>query len=278
MPGAERELPPRVVAGVDAGSRTLKIMLFDPAAGVVIDRAETGQGIRQAERARALYDSLLTRHGLSPDDVRDVVATGAGRSVLPFATRTAPEVECQARGVWHLVPGTRTVFDVGGQSGTCIRLDARGAVAAFSANNQCAAGTGRFLEIIAGKLEMTTGEMGQLALESTAPATLTSTCVVFAESEIAALLAGGMHEADIVAGILRVAAIRVAALGGPHIGEPVVFTGGAARVPGMAAALAGALGISTGTPPEPGYTCALGAALIAADQTGETSSPITRTS
>ena len=232
-----------ICAGIDAGSRTLKIVLRRTP--IVSGRWPRGWSIRASIRTalRAdLLEKLLHEQGLRRDDVGAVVATGYGRKLVRTADTTVTEITCQARGVRHRVPDARTIVDIGGQDSKLVRLKAGGAVADFVMNDRCAAGTGRFLEMLAAQLGTPFCELESLVGRSRAPAVISSMCVVFAESEIVGLLAAGVLPEDIVTGVQTAIATRIAAMTGRKLAEPILFTGGVALVPGMGDALAGRVG------------------------------------
>jgi predicted CoA-substrate-specific enzyme activase len=183
-----------------------------------------------------------------------------------LADTTITEITCHGAGVHRLCPQARTVIEIGGQDSKLMRLDAGGMVRDFAMNDRCAAGTGRFLEMVAEKLSCPMGDLGRLAREGRQPAAISSMCAVFAETEIIGLLASGCRAADIVAGVQNAIASRIAAMAGGNVQPPVVFTGGVARIDGMAAALAGVLNVPVTVCPTPEFTGALGAALLAARQ------------
>jgi len=255
-----------IASGIDAGSRAIKVVLADAADGAVVASAVHDQGVRQDELAMRLYDGLLAGRGLCRADVGFCVATGYARHAVSAADTTITEITCHARGVRALAPEARTIVEIGGQDSKLLRLDAGGTVHDFAMNDRCAAGTGRFLEVVAQRLGVELGALGDLARASRAPACISSMCVVFAETEIIGLLASGAAAADIVAGVLSAIASRIAAIAGRHMPEPVVFTGGVAMVPGMDAALSKALGQPVRLCPQPQMTGALGAALLAAER------------
>jgi predicted CoA-substrate-specific enzyme activase len=157
-----------------------------------------------------------------------------------------------------------TIIEIGGQDSKLIRMDAKGAVRDFAMNDRCAAGTGRFLEIVAGRLDLSLSKLGEVAARSRKPAAISSMCAVFAETEIVGLLASGVPPEDIIAGVQLSIAKRVVAMAGRSVEEPVVFTGGVALVPGMADALRQALQKPVSIAPHPQFTGALGAAILAA--------------
>lgn len=254
-----------IVAGIDAGSRAIKTVLYDTAREAVAGRAACDQGVLQGELAARLLDGLLAAQGLARADVGRIVATGYGRAALAFADAAVTEITCHARGVRAVAPGTRTAVDIGGQDSKVIWMDARGTVHDFVMNDRCAAGTGRFLEVVAARLDADVAGLGAMAGGRAAPVPISSTCVVFAETEIVGLLASRADPRDIAAGVQKSIATRIAAMIGRRIEAPVVLTGGVARVGGMAEALSAALGCPVSVAPDPQYTGALGAALLAAD-------------
>jgi len=183
---------------------------------------------------------------------------------VTFADTTITEITCHACGVHHGRPDARTIVDIGGQDSKVLRLDDGGKVRDFVMNDRCAAGTGRFLEVLATRLEVQLGDLGKLARRAKNPAAISSMCVVFAETEIIGLLASGENPANIVAGVQGSMATRIASMAGRCVPGPVLFTGGVALVPGMAKALEAALGCSVQVARQPQVTGALGAALLAA--------------
>lgn len=255
-----------ITAGIDAGSRALKALLLDSASGRVLARGQRDQGIRQDALAAEVLAGLLAQAGMGRDDLGKVVATGYARNVIRQADAAITEITCHARGVAHASPGARTVVEIGGQDSKVIHLDGGGRVRDFAMNDRCAAGTGRFLEMLAVRLEVELEKLGALAAQAQSPAAISSMCVVFAETEIIGLLAGGAEPADIVAGVQRAVAHRVASLAGRELPEPVVFTGGVALVGGMSDALAEALSCPVNVAPDAQYTGALGAAILAAER------------
>lgn len=252
-----------ITSGVDAGSRAIKVVVLDGDAGAPLGYGAADQGIDQEAIARDLFGRVLAESGVARDAVHRIIATGYGRQLIGFADGTVTEITCQAAGVHHLVPDTRTIVDLGGQDSKVIRLNGTGAVNDFVMNDRCAAGTGRFLEVVATRLGVRLDALGELAGRSVRPAAISSMCVVFAETEIIGLLASGVPREDICAGVQRSIAARVAAMAGRAPAVPVVFTGGGALVPGMAEALGRALSAPVQVAPHPQYTGALGAAILA---------------
>jgi len=259
-----------ICAGIDAGSRSIKAVLFDTSRSQILASGLADQGVEQERLATELFEKLLREAGLERAQISGVVATGYGRNAIRFADATVTEITCHARGVHRLVPEARTVIEVGGQDSKVIMLEAGGRVRDFAMNDRCAAGTGRFLEMVATRLDMNWEELSGLAQQSKKPALISNMCVVFAETEIIGLLAQGRPLGDVVAGVQMAIATRVSALAGRGMSPPVCFTGGVALQPGMARALAEVLACPVQVAPQPQFTGALGAAISAspANQAG----------
>jgi (R)-2-hydroxyacyl-CoA dehydratese activating ATPase len=255
-----------ISAGIDAGSRTLKVVLIDSDTHRIVAAGVRDQGIDQDALACQLLDELLGQQGLDRSDLDTIVATGYGRRLISFADAVVTEVTCQGWGVRQRVPSARGVIDIGGQDSKVLRLKQDGGVADFVMNDRCAAGTGRFLEVLATRLGVKLTALGELAAASRGCATISSMCVVFAETEIIGLLASHVAAEDIVAGVQAAIAARVAAMAGRVLPDPVVFTGGVALVPGMRTALESVLAKPVLVAPDPQLTCALGAAMLASQQ------------
>jgi (R)-2-hydroxyacyl-CoA dehydratese activating ATPase len=258
-----------ICAGVDAGSRATKVVLFDVAHNRVLSQKVADQVIEQEQLAARLLDEACDSAERARSSVNAIVATGYGRSAVSFATTTITEITCHARGVHFLAPETRTIIEIGGQDSKCITLE-HGRVRDFSMNDRCAAGSGRFLEVVAARLGVSLADLGKLTRASQKPANISSMCVVFAETEIVGLLAEGAAPPDVAAGVQIAIASRVAALIGRGLIRPVCFTGGVALLPGMVSALETALSCPVLVPPDPQFTGALGAAILAAAPKRET--------
>jgi predicted CoA-substrate-specific enzyme activase len=202
------------------------------------------------------------------DEVGAVVGTGYGRLKIPFARENVSEITCHARGAHWMSPAVRTVIDMGGQDCKAISLDEEGKVAEFSMNDRCAAGTGRFFEAMARVLDCGLEGLSSLCLQGENPATISSQCSVFAESEVITLLNDGVELADIVAGLHYSIARRIHALV-KRVGlvEDVCLTGGCAKNAGLAGVLEEKWGMSVKTlPQDPQIAGAVGAALIAMER------------
>jgi predicted CoA-substrate-specific enzyme activase len=256
--------------GIDAGSRTIKATLIS-ADSEILASGFVNQGVKQTLLAKELLDSVLSDAGLGPESISFTVATGYGRDRIDMADTTFSEITCHARGVMHLTPHARTIIDIGGQDSKLIKLDERGHVHDFAMNDRCAAGTGRFLEVVAQRLEVSLPDLDSLATSSTEPCTISSTCVVFAETEIVGLLAQEISPADITAGIFAAIASRTQAMAGRKLSQPVAFTGGAALFSGLHRAIEQVFDTNVEVVANPRLTGSLGAALIAKDKAGELS-------
>jgi len=254
-----------ITAGIDAGSRAIKVILVDHAAGVIASGV-ADQGVKQAELASGLFDRVLGESGAGRTDISGIVATGYGRDAIEIADTTVTEITCHACGVHHQHQEAKTVIDIGGQDSKVLRLADGGKVRDFVMNDRCAAGTGRFLEVVADRLGLGLSDLGRMADRAEKPATISSMCVVFADTEIISLLAAGEPRDNIVAGVQVSIATRVAAMAGRHVVEPVVFTGGVALLPGMVAALGAATSHPVIVAENPQFTGALGAALLAREK------------
>jgi predicted CoA-substrate-specific enzyme activase len=196
------------------------------------------------------------------------VSTGYGRKQVLFAQQSITEITCHCVGVHRLNPEIQTIIDVGGQDSKVIRVGANGRPSDFELNDKCSAGTGRFLEVMARVLEVSLEELGQMALRADSPSTISSTCTVFAESEVVGRIGAGDNPADIAAGIHLAMAAKIAALS-QRVGvqEPVCLTGGVALNPALRTYLAQHMATELWVPDQPQFTGALGAALLALDQT-----------
>ena len=249
-----------IYVGIDAGSRATKLVAVD-ASGAVVCHAMADQSVRPADTARELLAEALGQARPAR-----CVATGCARNALAFAGRTVTEITCHAKGCAALHPDAAAVIEIGGQDSKFIRLK-QGRVQDFVMNDRCAAGTGRFLEMVAVRLGIPLGDFGQAlrAEAQAAPVAISSMCVVFAETEIIGLLAAGAPPAVILRGVQRAVAARVVAMMGErkHPQGGIVFTGGVAQVHGMKEALEQTLGCGLLVPALPQHTGALGAALIA---------------
>lgn len=252
-----------ITAGIDAGSRAIKIVLLDTEQRRILASAVCDQGVDQRALANRLFDRMLRENNVRRDDVRASIATGYGRHLLEFCDTTITEISCHAAGVLYHIPETSTIIDIGGQDSKLIRMNGDGRVRDFVMNDRCAAGTGRFLEVVSQRLDVPLDELGSYARKSEQPAQISSMCVVFAETEIIGLLANGQSRENIIAGVQRSIAKRLVAMAGNDVAEPVVFTGGAALISGMKKVFEDLFERPINLCPQPQFTGALGAAVLA---------------
>ena len=214
----------------------------------------------------AAFHQALAAAGIAEGCVQQIVGTGYGRVSLPIFDRKVTEITCHARGAYHLFPDTRTVVDIGGQDSKVIALDEEGRGADFIMNDKGAAGTGRFLQVMAGVLDASLDELGLIAV-GVEPVPISSMCTVFAESEIIGLLARGVSKARIAAGIFDAIARRIQGLAGRvALSDNITFSGGVALNPEICRAIGAGLGVSLRVPPAPQFVGALGAALLGYEQ------------
>lgn len=248
-----------LVAGIDVGSHNVSAVLLGPSGilgHAVLASAEEGE-----RAARRSLEEACARSGDLPIP-EAVVATGCGRSHVSFAARRSSEVLCQARGTHHLFPQARTVLNLGAESNRAVRISADGRATAFATNDKCAAGSGRFLELMARVLEVPLEEMDELALAADSRAEVSSRCTVFAESEVISHIHRGVPKAQILAGIHAAVVDRIVELAGRIEVEPeVAVTGGLARNRALLAELESRLDLPLLVPPEPRIVGALGAAI-----------------
>lgn len=258
-----------IYAGIDSGSRSVNAAIYDAAAGEIVGSMSVDQSIDQAGVARKLFDQLLDKHSLSQHQVRSVVATGYARRMIDFADRSVTEITCHARGVRYFVPDVRSIIEIGGQDSKLIHIGKDGKVYDFAMNDRCAAGTGRFLEMLATRLEVSLGSLSELVSQSSQKVNVSSMCVVFAETEIIALLAEKVFPGDIAKGVLHAIAGRVLAMSRGELAGPVVFTGGVAMIPAMRDIFREESGETIIASDAPQVTGAIGAAIIAAEDHNE---------
>jgi predicted CoA-substrate-specific enzyme activase len=209
-----------------------------------------------------VMEEALEQAGLSFDEISYVIATGYGRITVPFADRQITELTCHARGVVHSAPNVRLAIDIGGQDAKGLRING-GKLLDFVMSDKCAAGTGRFLELIADSLGLGLDELGGLSLKSTKKVSISSTCTVFARQEVVSRISEGVAVEDILAGVHDAIASRVARMVERLKVEPdVLFTGGVAKNIGVIKSLEENLGCKVLVPEEPLLSGAIGAALL----------------
>ena len=266
--------------GIDIGSRSSKCVILEDGKLLTYGSIETGPNIIKTSQA-VVEAAVHRRTGkwgeyrmplpetkvdhLKIEDMACIVSTGYGRAIVPFAHRAITEISCHCRGAQWFVPGVATVLDVGGQDSKGIRVGAKGEVADFVMNDKCAAGTGRFMEIVAEVLHVPLDEIGPLSLQSTKVLAFSSTCAAFGRGAAVAMRKEGERKEDILAGLHESIATRVMALVRKvGIADKFVITGGIGRNVGLVSKIEQKLGgLKVTLPQEPMIVGAVGAALFA---------------
>lgn len=254
--------------GIDIGSTTVDGVILSSSGEILAQKIiKTGPGADKT--TKILLDDLLAEISASRKDVAFVMATGYGRDGLKFADGTVTEISCHARGTRHLIPGIRFVVDVGGQDSKVIKIDESGKVRDFQMNDKCAAGTGRFLEVMARALEIDIGEMSRLAEKRAEPVPISSVCTVFAESEVISLLGKGHKSEAIVKGLYHSITNRLDGMV-RRVGlvTPAAVTGGGALNAGLVRELEKRIGVKLQIPKVPQIVGAVGAALFGMEAVG----------
>ncbi|MCW4017103.1 MAG: acyl-CoA dehydratase activase [Candidatus Bathyarchaeota archaeon] len=251
-----------VVAGVDAGSAATKAAIVKD--GKILAYAIVPTGANGKNASVNALEKALALAKLTREDLKNIMSTGYGRRNVAFADNAITEITAHAKGAKSLFPQAKTIIDIGGQDSKVIGLDEEGRINNFVMNDKCAAGTGRFLEVMARTLEVTLQDLGKLSVSAQKTAKISSMCTVFAESEVVSLIAQGESREAIIAGLHEAISKRIASMV-KQVGlrREVVFTGGVAKNIGMKAGLERVFGLKINIPTEPQIIGALGAALIA---------------
>ncbi|PIP38914.1 MAG: 2-hydroxyglutaryl-CoA dehydratase [Desulfobacterales bacterium CG23_combo_of_CG06-09_8_20_14_all_51_8] len=251
-----------LTAGIDIGSITAKAAILKD--GNILGTRVMFTGYNAGQAGKNVMDELIKEIGISVKDLDAVVATGYGRNSVDFATKAITEITCHGAGAHFLNPGIRFIIDIGGQDSKVIRLDEAGRVVDFAMNDKCAAGTGRFLEVMARAMEVDLDGFGDMGNKATLPSKISSICTVFAESEVISLISKGETRENIIAGIHESVASRVAAMA-RRVGvvPPVMMTGGVAKNSGAVQALERKLETSIEVSEYAQVNGAIGAAVLA---------------
>jgi len=253
-------------AGVDVGSLCTKAVIIDGGGGLISHSIVRSGGFYEGAAEAAIKETLVSA-GLQQKDLSCIISTGYGRARVSFSHDHVTEISCHARGAKWLFPDIHTIIDIGGQDSKVIYVNDEGRPKNFVMNDKCAAGTGRFLEVMAGALEISLAEMAEMSFHSQEEMEVSNMCTVFAESEVISLLAQGSEKSDIAGAIFRSIARRVTGLVGKlGLKEPAAMTGGVAKNRGMVRALEKKLRATLLIPPDPQIMGAYGAALIATEQ------------
>jgi predicted CoA-substrate-specific enzyme activase len=256
-------------AGLDIGSTITKVVIQNE--NEICASVIKPTGAEHRRLAHKIMEEGLVNARLSFEEIDYIVATGYGRINVPFADSQVTEITCHMRGIIRLFPNVKTIIDIGGQDCKGIKV-LNGKLANFIMNDKCAAGTGRFFEILSDVLGLRLEDIGEISLRSNNPADISSICTVFAEQEALLRLSEGRPVEDILAGIHKASAARVYGMVSKiKIETEVAITGGGAKNVGFCKALEEKIGFPVIVPPEPLITGALGAALIAGEKAGKTS-------
>lgn len=251
-----------VVAGIDVGSTAAKAVVLKE--GAIAGWAVMPTGWSPRDAGKEVLNQALAQAGLNGSNVEGLIGTGYGRVSLDFLDKAVTEITCHARGANYYYPNNQLVIDIGGQDSKVILVNEQGKVLNFLMNDKCAAGTGRFLQVTVNSLGLELDQLNQLPPAE--PVTINSMCTVFAESEVISLLASGTAKENIVAGLFRSVARRIATMAASiKTGGEVVFTGGVAQSDLLRKMLAKELGTTVSVPPHPQLIGALGAAVIASE-------------
>jgi predicted CoA-substrate-specific enzyme activase len=252
-------------AGIDSGSTTTNAVIMDNKKQILAS-STIPTGVQIMESANRALEEALLKADINRKQISRTVTTGYGRAGISFREKEVTEITCHAKGAFFLNPAVRTVIDIGGQDSKVIRLDENGTVYDFVMNDKCAAGTGRFLELMSQSLGLTMEEMGTRGIDTKEDIVISSMCSVFAQSEVVSLIASGKRVEDIIHGLNRSIAAKVLSLAGRKVLEREwMMTGGVARNAGVVNAVEEKLGGKVIVPDEPEICGAIGAALVAID-------------
>jgi len=247
-------------AGIDVGSTMTKAVILNK--GIVASIIGP-TGPEQRRLANRVMEEVLNKAAISFQAITYIVSTGYGRINVPFADKQFTEITCHAKGIISLFPKARTIIDIGGQDIKAIKIDAIGKTIDFVMNDKCAAGSGRFIEVIADTLGVPLDKVGGLSLQSKNPAKISNICTIWAQQEVAASLAQGIPISDLLAGVHHSLADRICRMVNRlRVEEAVIVTGGGAKNRGLLKALSEQLGHEILVPEEPLITGAIGAALL----------------
>ena len=253
-------------AGVDVGSTQTKAVIIDEQQQIV-SRSLIDTGANVVLAAQNSFTDALEHGGIREEEVEYVIGTGYGRYRVTFGNAQVTEISCHGRGAVHMFPDTRTVVDMGGQDTKAIKVSPDGEIVDFCMNDKCAAGTGRFLGAAAAALDIPLDDLGSTALQFQKPVRISTTCTVFAESEVLSWLGKGKKIEDILWGVHQSIASRsVGLLRRVGIEEQVTFTGGVTRNVAMIKAIEEKLETTLNVSEDSHYMGALGAALFALDR------------
>jgi (R)-2-hydroxyacyl-CoA dehydratese activating ATPase len=250
-----------VTVGIDIGSITTKIAMMNGTKLLYTDVSFSGYDMDRAWRE--IYAKMIEKTGRREKDISRIVSTGYGRNIVSAAHKQITEITCHAEGAKYFFPKVRAVIDIGGQDSKFIRIGDDGAIIDFVMNDKCAAGTGRFLEVMARALKVELADFAAMSRKAKKPVRISSMCTVFAESEVISLIAKGETRENMIAGIHESIASRmVSMMHRMDVVKPVVMTGGVSKNLGMRAAIEKKIGMKLAVPEHAQVCGAIGAAIL----------------
>ncbi len=251
-----------ITLGIDIGSITSKAAIIKDGKLIALKILMTGYNVKDA--VENIFENILFENNISQTSIDNIIATGYGRKRVEFANETVTEITCHAAGAYFLNNNIRSIIDIGGQDSKVIALGKDGIVEDFTMNDKCAAGTGRFLEVMARALGLDIDDFGEISLTADKPEKISNLCTVFAESEVISLIADSKKRENIIAGIHKSVSSRIITMA-VRVGliPPIMMTGGVAKNIGMVKALEKKLGQHLEVQKEAQFTGAIGSAVIA---------------
>ncbi|MCQ1531129.1 acyl-CoA dehydratase activase [Lutispora saccharofermentans] len=251
--------------GVDVGSVSTDVVLIDENS-TIMKYTIVKSGFDHKAAIESAINKICNSCSIDIADIKRIVGTGYGRRNVPGTCKTITEISCHAMGIHSVFPDVRTVIDIGGQDSKIIRVTHEGFAENFLMNDKCAAGTGRFLEVMAHTIGIDVNDLGEISLKAKKVQSISSICTVFAESEVISRIAEGCKKEEIVAGIHKAIAERITGMAyAIGIKEPIALTGGVAKNKGVVNAITKYLGVKILIPEEPQIIGAIGAAIYAKD-------------
>jgi len=255
--------------GIDVGAITTKVVLMKNGREI-IGHSVRPTSMEPDKLAGGMIETLLHKHGLSWDNIRNIAATGQGRKAVSMADLARTEITAFARGAHFLHPEARIAVDIGGQGVRVMKIGEMGIVSDFRTNDKCSSGTGCFMDTMAAALEVGIDSMGGLSMGSAHPQTISTTCTVFAESEVVSLVAKGKSKEDIISGLNTMVARKIAALiNSTRSHGPVLLGGGVSLNQGITGELKKLLDREIVVPKDPQFIGAIGAAVLAPKPEGD---------
>jgi benzoyl-CoA reductase subunit D len=251
-----------ITAGIDAGAKTVKAVVVRD--GKIVGKSIDVAGTDTESAANAVYEAALKEAGIARGDVEKIIATGAGRKHISFASDQLTEISAAAKGAFALFPHARTVIDIGAEEGRAVKIDENGRIIDFAINEKCAAGAGAFIEAMARALEVEVEELGALSLKSTRVVPMNAQCAVFAESEVVTLVHAKTPPEDIARAVHDAISSRITSMvRRVGLNKEIALVGGLAKNVGFVESLKRDLESELLIPEETEFVGAYGAAIAA---------------